>query len=241
MNQEPMVIQPWIEEQLQTLITAQNAQELLQNLVKTAHVLEFDYCAFGLRAPYPLTAPKAVLVSNYPEAWQTRYLDNRYLEVDPVVRHGMQSTALLAWEAQPAATAFWEEAHAQGIRHGLSQSYCDTQKIAGMLTLARSAEAIGARELAEKAPLFAWLTQLAYAGFAKFLRLELIALTENPLTRREIDVLRLTAEGKTASEIALLLTISERTVNFHINNTLAKLGAANKTAAAVQAALLGFI
>ncbi len=50
-----------------------------------------------------------------------------------------------------------------------------------------------------------------------------------------------TAEVKTSGEIAEILKISERTVNFHINNAIAKLDTPNKTAAAVRAALLGLL
>ena len=52
---------------------------------------------------------------------------------------------------------------------------------------------------------------------------------------------RWTAEGKTSADIAEFLRISERTVNFHVNAAVAKLGAANKTSAAVRAAMLGLI
>ncbi|RYF30097.1 MAG: LuxR family transcriptional regulator, partial [Cytophagaceae bacterium] len=61
------------------------------------------------------------------------------------------------------------------------------------------------------------------------------------LSPREIEVLRWTAEGKTASEIASILDVSERTVNFHVNSVVVKLDANNKTNAAVRAALLGLI
>jgi len=65
--------------------------------------------------------------------------------------------------------------------------------------------------------------------------------THIDLSDREIDVLRWTAEGKTSAEIAVILDISERTVNFHVNSVVAKLGATNKTSAAVRAAMLGLI
>ena len=65
--------------------------------------------------------------------------------------------------------------------------------------------------------------------------------TQAQLTAREIEVLRWTAEGKTSNEIAQILSISERTANFHINNILVKLGALNKTQAAVKAAVLGLL
>ena len=65
-----------------------------------------------------------------------------------------------------------------------------------------------------------------------------------PLVRlvcREIEVLRWTAEGKTSSEIGQIMNITERTVNFHVNCVVEKMGACNKTSAAVRAAMLGLI
>ncbi len=61
------------------------------------------------------------------------------------------------------------------------------------------------------------------------------------LTERELEVLKLTAQGKTSSEIAALLMVSGNTVNFHIRNAMLKLQARNKTAAAVCAALQGWL
>lgn len=55
------------------------------------------------------------------------------------------------------------------------------------------------------------------------------------LTRRELDVLRLLAQGITDQEIADALFISHRTVNFHVTNVLAKLGVDSRTAAATFA------
>lgn len=47
--------------------------------------------------------------------------------------------------------------------------------------------------------------------------------------------------GKTAGEIATIINITERTVNFHISNAMEKLNCINKTAATVKAALLGLL
>ena len=65
--------------------------------------------------------------------------------------------------------------------------------------------------------------------------------TEVKLSDREITVLRWTADGKTSGEISELLGIAERTVNFHINNAVAKLGTTNKLAAAIKATVLGML
>ncbi len=59
--------------------------------------------------------------------------------------------------------------------------------------------------------------------------------TEDPLTEREVDVLKLVARGLTNQEIGEQLYISSRTVGTHISNILGKLHLANRTQAALYA------
>ena len=62
-----------------------------------------------------------------------------------------------------------------------------------------------------------------------------------PLTTRELDVLRLLSEGLPNKTIAGRLNISEHTVKFHVNAILGKLGAESRTEAVVRATRLGLI
>lgn len=55
-----------------------------------------------------------------------------------------------------------------------------------------------------------------------------------PLTRREWDVLRGLAEGKTNAQIAVSLFVAEGTVKTHVKHVLRKLGAANRTDAVAK-------
>ena len=66
-----------------------------------------------------------------------------------------------------------------------------------------------------------------------------VALIHSGLTLREIEVLKWSAEGKTAAEVAMILNVKIRTVNFHIGSAIRKMGVSNKTSAVVQAALHG--
>jgi len=61
------------------------------------------------------------------------------------------------------------------------------------------------------------------------------------LTEREMEVLRLLAQGKPNKEIAETLVITERTVKFHVSSIMTKLGAGNRTEAVMIAAQLGII
>jgi DNA-binding NarL/FixJ family response regulator len=56
-----------------------------------------------------------------------------------------------------------------------------------------------------------------------------------PLGEREVEVLRLMAEGKSNQEIGEALHITEHTVKFHINHILGKLGVTNRTQAVLAA------
>lgn len=61
------------------------------------------------------------------------------------------------------------------------------------------------------------------------------------LTEREIEALTWVAKGKSSTDIAVLMNVSERTVNFHVNNVIRKLGVATRVQAAIRCALLGLI
>lgn len=60
-------------------------------------------------------------------------------------------------------------------------------------------------------------------------------MEEDKLTRREIEVLKLLAEGLFNKEIAYKLSISEKTVKNHVSNIFKKIGVFDRTQAAVYA------
>lgn len=57
------------------------------------------------------------------------------------------------------------------------------------------------------------------------------------LTRRELEILRLVAEGYTNAKLAETLWVTEQTIKFHLSNIYRKLGVANRTQASRWAQL----
>jgi DNA-binding NarL/FixJ family response regulator len=79
---------------------------------------------------------------------------------------------------------------------------------------------------------FARLTPESYAGVETLIE---------PLSEREEEILRLLAQGLTNKEIALRIHLAEGTVKNYISGILAKIGARDRTQAALRAKELGLI
>ncbi|GGZ01138.1 LuxR family transcriptional regulator [Pseudoduganella plicata] len=228
----------WQDLQLQGLLTATTEDDLFAVLSAAARDLGFEYCAYGLRMPLPVSNPKVYMRNNYSPHWQERYARLNYVRVDPTVAHGMKSVLPLVWTDKvfDQCQEFWEDARHHGLRVGWAQSSYDARGVGGLLTLARSHDRLSESELRDHSLKMSWLVQVAHEGMTRVVS---IAAPSGPaLTARELEVLRWTADGKTSGEVGQIMHISERTVNFHVNNALAKLGAVNKTAGVVKAAML---
>jgi DNA-binding NarL/FixJ family response regulator len=67
--------------------------------------------------------------------------------------------------------------------------------------------------------------------------------TERPggLTRRELEILRLVAEGHSNAQLARMLWVTEQTVKFHLSNVYRKLEVANRTEASRWAQVHGLL
>ena len=61
------------------------------------------------------------------------------------------------------------------------------------------------------------------------------------LTEREKEVLTWAGRGKTSSEIAIILGLSERTINFHCDQAMRRLDVINRTQAVAKALAVGLI
>lgn len=231
------------QECLDLISGATSEDQLFERVRIMAGRLGFEYCAYGVQMPLPVSRPRIEIFNNYPEQWQERYARQRYLSIDPTVRHGLRSMMPLVWTPELFSTAsqLWDEAKEHGLRHGWAQAARDPMGAVGMLTLARGEQSLSNAELKENEPMMLFLAQAAHAGMTRLLIPRLAPEAGVQITIREREVLLWTAEGKTAYEISCILGVSERTVNFHINNAVAKLSAANKTQAAVKASALGML
>ncbi|TVP57559.1 MAG: LuxR family transcriptional regulator [Halomonadaceae bacterium] len=231
------------EEQINGLMRISNEKTLMESMERIVRSLGFDYCAYGLRTPIPVTQPKIVTLNNYSNEWNRHYRSQDYFAIDPTIKHGIRSTLPIVWSDRVFANAgeLWADARAAGLRVGWAQASRDHRGSAGLLTLARGGDPLTRSELQDKQPQLVWLAQVSHAALSRLLLPTLAPELEVALSPRETEVMRWSAAGKTAGETADILGISERTACFHIGNALCKLNCTNKTAAAVKAVSLGLL
>lgn len=228
---------------LHSAVASSNEREFFDSLQKSAKQLGFEYCAYGLRAPLPVSSPRVHMMNSYPDGWQRRYDEQGYIACDPTVAHALSSPTSLIWtdELFSNCREFWEDARAHGLSVGWAQPCHGPNRVVGLLTLARSCDELSSREFGSIAMQMYWVAQIAHEGMAHYLLPKIMPETSVKLSPRETEALRWTADGKTSGEVSEIMCISERTVNFHINNAVVKLCACNKTAATVKAAMLGLL
>ncbi len=223
--------------------TAENEQQLFHQVSAYSKRLGFEYCCYGIRVPQPGSQPLVEIFDTYPPGWMAHYQARNYIEIDPTVRDGAASPNMIIWPDADAAEqpSLWRDARDFGMSVGVAQSSWAARGVFGLLTIARRSDRLTPAEINSLTLQANWLANLSHSLMGRFLVPKLSPAASISLTKREREVLSWTSEGRTASEIGEQLNISERTVTFHINNILAKLGAANKVQAVVKAIGMGLI
>ena len=86
-----------------------------------------------------------------------------------------------------------------------------------------------------------WLHPAIAAKLIRDLHAPMSILMEEPLTERELEIIKLVAQGLANKVIADRLGIAERTVRTHVSNILEKLHLANRTQATLYALKKGIV
>lgn len=237
-----MTVVTWREQSLIRLSEAATSLDGLVNAMRDVTAeLGFEYCSYVYRLPLPIAQPAVHWCSTYPAGWLERYFEQQYLDVDPLVHRAMQGNQPVVWgddvfDEQPQ---FWEEARSFGIGHGWAVSARGYGGAIGLLSVARPHDPVTAAELERHEMQLLWLAHTAQGLVATLPGVAGPSL--GTLSPREREVLRWSAGGKTADEIGVILSITPRTVAFHVQRCVSKLDAANKTEAVAKALMLGLL
>ena len=179
--------------------------------------------------------------------------DSGQPEALSALAHALGETALLDDQPEQAATQF---ERAIELLHGVSAPFdrleSERRAAVALLAVRRREEAIerlvGAYRAARRLhaqpivrQIGASLAELGEPAERRLSRRQAEQLGHGGLTRRELDVLRQLAVGRTNREIAAELFVSTRTVDAHVRNVLRKLDCRSRADAARRASELGLL
>jgi DNA-binding CsgD family transcriptional regulator len=179
----------------------------------------------------------------YPAAWIKQYLQNNYVDVDPVLREGFTRMLPFQWSELTVSTAaemtFLHDALAHGVGpFGLSVPVIGKYGHRGLFSVSSSGTPEDWQAFVEsKLPL---LVEIANRLHQRVIR-EVFGEDRPHLSARELDVLRWTALGKDAGEIAAILDISFHTTRGYLKSARHKLDCVTSAQAVSRAIKLGLL
>jgi len=227
----------------EALQRAKTCDDLRVEMEEFAKQMGFDHFVYALTINAPSLKQQHYILNGFPPEWSERYVGGGYFKVDPVVRHAQRTSLPAIWTEEMfhdgKSAEFWEEARAFGLNYGLSFPVHGQPGVTGIFSLARDRpldlKPLDMAALIGRAQMFAGML---HHGVSRIDLPKLLPAQNVGLTARERECLLWSADGKTAWEIGRILNIAERTVVFHVNNVIQKLGAVNKTQAIVRAIAL---
>lgn len=230
-----------------SIMGVQSRDEFRSGIIQFAQGLGFDYVSAMTVVDHSLTHSDFINVDNMPLEWAERVSSSLAPgRKDPVMQHCKSGSLPIIWDQQTYTEKglgdLWEEQAAFGYRTGIALALHFPEGRHFMLSVDRQqglpSERVDLTRIVADLQLFAVHAQ--DAAMRLFVPTEMQA--ERPkLTRRELEALNWTMEGKTAWEVGAILGISERTAVLHIQNAIHKLGAVNKQQAVTKALRLGLI
>ena len=218
--------------------------ELFNHTLKQTILYGFDHFFFSITPNFGNIYTDSKITTSYPIEFVKCYSSNVLLHKNAIIAHCQTSIDPIIWDEAAFIDTphFSKGAHAYGVNYGWSQAVHDAKGAVSILTLIRRSTPVSPEEFNEKAGDILWLCNQLHSAMAVKL-FNQPTMTE-PIARlsvRESEVLKWTAQGKTASDIAMILSLIPRTVNFHISSVIRKMGASNKTSAVVIASKSGLL
>lgn len=231
-HQEPEVLAVKF---VQAMDRASNAAVVQQSFQKLIEQLGFAYVVCARLPPGRLLEPQSALMCTWPDEFADAYDAHGYAEHDPILRAVVRVRYAVDWPqvlggrrlTREGATVM-EHASRVGMRFGLAVPITETRGNAGFVSLSGPNPCPDARCRSA-------LTLVSIYVYHRLRALAAASGTGQRLSRRELEVLRWIAKGKSDWQIGRILAISAKTVNYHTENVKRKFGVATRMQAVVSA------
>jgi LuxR family quorum-sensing system transcriptional regulator SolR len=182
----------------------------------------------------------------FPDGYADAYIERRWERIDPVLACTLRATRPFFWDDAVGMTqlsaeqqSFMSACQDLKVRSGMVFPFHGPGNHLDVMSISRRVAEPPDKERCSL------LHAVSVQAWSRYLELSQEQLFLEPdsgiLTPREREILRWCKDGKTRPEIGEILSISPKTVEFHLCNLMNKLGASNQITAVVIALQRGLI
>lgn len=222
---------------IEKIRAARADDEVVSVLKDVASWAGFDHFIISGLPHRGVSVEPFVLVNDWPDEWYERYVGRDYIEIDPVARYCFGTLEPFGWGEAPVdqdsgspSQRLMNEATEFGLNDGVCVPIHTEDGMLGCVSFG------GAKRDADpRVNMMLHLISLYAHGRLRLFRRRPLLAPEAHLTEREIEVLKWVATGKTSQDIADLLSITKRTVDFHMANAAKKLGTVTRAHTVAEA------
>ncbi len=222
---------------IEEVASVKNQSEIRELLTRLEIAFELNSVAYVAINLPRITGVDRYVAATYSKSWIDRYDQQNYWRLDPVLREGFSTILPIDWGkfdvSTPAVRTFFGEAAEFGVgRQGLSFPVRGKYGEKALFSISSDIKLSRWLRLAPR-----WIRDfqvLSYHIHEMVLRAEGIREPDVKLTPRELECLKWSAAGKSAAEIGIILSLSEKTVRFYQDLARTKLDAKNLTHAVAK-------
>jgi DNA-binding CsgD family transcriptional regulator len=219
--------------------------DILRLVREFAKAHGFDYFIIGRLGEAGECHLAAVsIISNWPTELIAAHDKADVLTKHPIAKGLRKSTKPIIWNIDIPNSGspdhpkpeYYELYERFGIRNGVAIPVQQASGQRGVITLSGDREVPSETELME----LSYFANLIYSRISEIKSDDKLQ-ERAPLSTRERECLQWTACGKTSQEIAIILDLSEHTVNHYLSAACQKLGAVNRVHAVAKAIRSGIL
>ena len=230
----------------QSVLEAKDQAQFQSVVIRFAQQLGFDTVSAMVVVDRPGIESEFVTVHNTPMAFEGTFENTSVNRRDPVMQHCKRQTMPIIWGQKTYldnnVIELWETQARFGYRNGIAMALHLPEGRHFMLGVDRDQELPTDRtELTRMVADLQLFAVHAQDTAMRVLVSEALQPERPSITPRELEVLRWTMDGKTAWEVGVLLSVTERTVIQHLQNAMRKLECNSKHQAVLKALRLGLI
>jgi len=200
------------------------------------HVYAFTYYAYHPKSSNKL---KYDIAADFLKPWHEHYIEQGYEQIDSTLLRSNKMNLPVIWtlEEQLAKAAsnlerqMREDSIAYGVERGVSIPVHGPEGDFAELVVQQRFGEICLQDSVHLQYTLLAIGHIYYSYISRYVLKEMTAPTSSnkySLSKRELQCLTLAAQNKSVAEISVQLSISDRTVNFHMQNINKKLGTKNK-------------